>query len=128
MNKQGAITIPFLNLIYLVLVVVILSFSYGYWHDRITGKVNTNLYTANTVATLYGLANGAPGNLKVSYNAGKPYVLEIKGDRVVVKKDDSETSFESYIIKNGFLSHRDAGLYVNSTVNISNYGKVISVE
>lgn len=127
MSKQGAITIPFLNLIYLVLVVVILSFAYGYWHDRITGEINTNLYTASTVATLYGLANGAPGNLKVSYNDNKPYVIEIKEDKVIAKKDDSETSFEAYAIKNGFLSFRDVGLYVNSTINITNYEKVISV-
>ena len=87
-----------------------------------------NLYTTNTVGTLYGLANGAPGDLKVSYNDDKPYFLEIKGDRIIVKKDDSESSFESYIFKNGFLSRKDVGLYVNSTVNITNYAGVISVE
>ncbi len=130
MDKKGdeSSGVSFMWLLYLVIAVVILATLISFARERVTGDEFSNLYTANTIGSFYGLAGLAPGDMEIEYTDSKPYSLEIEDSFVSVIKDKSKRTAEVYLIKNGFLSHRDTGAYVNTTITIVKKGDEIIVK
>ena len=124
MDKKGeeSVGVSFMWLVYLVLTVLILGSLVIYTKERVTGSEFSNLYTADTLASFYGLISAAPGDIEIKVTDSKPYSLSVEGDRISVVKDNSEKSAETYFIKNGFLRYKDAGIYVNTTVKLTKEG------
>jgi len=130
MDKQGkdAITIPFMYILYLVLTVVILGTLVVNVEDRISGDELINFYTVNTLSSSYGLVNVGSGEGNLQYTSDESYNLKIEGTSISVVKEGSGVVGNSYLIKNGFLEHRDIDIFVNTTVNITKEKEVVKVE
>ena len=129
MDKRGNESIPvsYLWLVYIVITVILLTILVVNTKDRITGDEYSNVYTANTVATFYGIVNSINGNMEIQFTSSKPYTLQIQDNSVSVLKEESENRGESIIIEDEYLIHKDTGLFVNDTVKIIKEGDEISV-
>lgn len=130
MNNHGkeAIAIPFLYLAYLVLAVTIIYFLFTFLDDRVTGNDFYNQYTAKTISFVYGAVEAAPGNVNIAYTEDTPYNLEIKGNDASVHRGGSKLMGDVYIIQNGYLEHKDIGIFVNTTLIIGKKEGRIFVE
>jgi len=129
MDKRGNESIPvsYLWLVYIVITVILLTILVVNTKDRITGDEYSNVYTANTVATFYGIVNSINGNMEIQFTSSKPYTLQIQDNSVSVLKEESENRGESVIIEDEYLIHKDTGLFVNNTIKIIKEGDEISV-
>ena len=129
MDKRGNESIPvsYLWLGYIGITVILLTILVVNTKDRITGDEYSNVYTANTVATFYGIVNSINGNMEIQFTSSKPYTLQIQDNSVSVLKEESENRGESVIIEDEYLIHKDTGLFVNNTIKIIKEGDEISV-